>query len=80
MVNSDYAFIYIDASGKESASDAQLYNSSDLKEGMERNLIMGFPGSEPFSNDIQNLPFVIVGNDACSLSKARRVVENASTS
>uniref|UniRef100_A0A8C5RXQ9 Uncharacterized protein n=1 Tax=Laticauda laticaudata TaxID=8630 RepID=A0A8C5RXQ9_LATLA len=39
--------MYIDASDNGSASDAQVYNASDLKEGLERNLIMGFPDPEP---------------------------------
>lgn len=67
MVDADYKFIYIDASSKGSASDAQVYNASDLKDGLERNLIMGFPGPDPLPNDTQDVPYFIVGDDAFSL-------------
>ena len=33
MVSSDYKFLWVDVTGKGSASDAQVYNNSELKEG-----------------------------------------------
>lgn len=59
MVDIAYNFIYIDASRKGSASNAQIYNSSDLIEGLERNLIIGFLGAEPLPNDTQNVPYFV---------------------
>ena len=49
MVDSDYKFIYIEASDK--GSDAKMFNSCDLKEELERNLNMSFTGSEPLFYD-----------------------------
>ena len=66
MVDIAYNFIYIDASRKGSASNTQIYNSSDLIEGLERNLIMGFPGQQPLSNDTQDVPYFVVGDVAFS--------------
>ena len=67
MVDSDYKFIYIDTSGNGSASDAQIYNASDLKDGLERNVLMGFPAPDPLPDDTQDVPYFIVGDDAFSL-------------
>uniref|UniRef100_A0A8C5RC91 DDE Tnp4 domain-containing protein n=1 Tax=Laticauda laticaudata TaxID=8630 RepID=A0A8C5RC91_LATLA len=68
MVDADYKFMYIDASGNGSSSDAQVYNASDLKGGLERNLIVGFPDPEPLPNDTQDVPYFIVGDDTFSLT------------
>jgi hypothetical protein len=34
VVTSDYKFLWIDVSGKESSSDAHIYNASDFREGL----------------------------------------------
>ena len=67
MVSSDYKFIWADVSGKGSASDAQIYNHSDLKKGLENDDIMGWPRPDPLPNDTQDVPCFIVGDDAFAL-------------
>ena len=67
MVSSDYQFIWADVSGKGSASDAQIYNHSDLKKGLENDDIMGWPRPDPLPNDTQDVPYFIVGDDAFAL-------------
>ncbi|KAI8509463.1 hypothetical protein Bbelb_133110 [Branchiostoma belcheri] len=66
MVDADYKFVWADIGGLGSASDAQVFNDSELKEAIENGSI-GFPDPEPLPNDIQDIPFFIVGDDAFSL-------------
>ena len=67
MVSSDYKFMWADVSGNGSASDAQIYNSSELKEGLESGTIVGWPRPDPLPNDTQDVPYFIVGDDAFAL-------------
>ena len=67
MVSSDYKFMWADVSGNGSASDAQIYNSSELKEGLESGTIVGGPRPDPLPNDTQDVPYFIVGDDAFAL-------------
>ena len=67
MVSSDYKFLWADVSGNGSASDAQMFNHSELKEGLENNNITGWPRPDPLPNDTQDVPYFIVGDDAFSL-------------
>ncbi|CAH1248880.1 HARBI1 [Branchiostoma lanceolatum] len=65
MVDADYKFIWADIGGLGSASDAQVFNGSELKECIEDGTI-DFPDPEPLPNDTQDVPFFIIG-DAFSL-------------
>ena len=67
LVTSDYKFLWVDVSGNGSASDAQIYNNSELKEGLENGTIMGWPRPSPLPNDTQDVPYFLMGDDAFSL-------------
>ena len=67
MVSSDYKFLWVDVSGKGSSSDAHIYNTSELREGLENDDIVGWPRPDPLPNDTQDVPYFIVGDDAFSL-------------
>ncbi|XP_041484662.1 putative nuclease HARBI1 [Lytechinus variegatus] len=67
LVSSDYKVLWADVSGNGSASDAQIYNQNELKQGLEIGDIMGWPNQDPLPNDTQDVPYFIVGDDAFSL-------------
>ncbi len=66
LVDADYKFIWADLGGMGSASDAQIYNNSELKEGTEGGTI-GFPDPEPFPNCEKAVPYFLIGDDAFAL-------------
>ena len=66
LVDADYKFLWADVGGAGSASDAQIYNHSELKECVEDGSI-GFPEPEPLPNDTENVPYFFVGDDAFAL-------------
>ncbi|XP_063859180.1 putative nuclease HARBI1 [Scylla paramamosain] len=69
MVSSDYTskFLWAAVSGNGSASDAHMFNHSELKEGLENANITGWPRPDPLPNNTQDVPYFIVGDDAFSL-------------
>ena len=66
-VSADYKFLWADVSGNGASSDAQMFNCSDLREGLEQDNIRGWPRPDPLPNDTQDVPYFIVGDDAFSL-------------
>ena len=56
LVDADYKFIWSDIGGMGSASDAQIYNASELKECVEDGSL-GFPDPEPLPNDNLDVPY-----------------------
>ena len=66
LVDADYKFVWADIGATGSASDAQIYNSSEIKEFVEDDTI-GFPAPDPLPNDYQNVPYFFVGDDAFAL-------------
>ena len=67
MVTSDYKFLYIDVSGQGHMSDAQIFNASDLRAGLDNDDIVGWPRPDPLPHDTENVPYFIVGDDAFAL-------------
>jgi hypothetical protein len=66
LVDADYKFIWADIGGTGSASDAQIYNNSELKELAEDG-DLGFPAPDPLPNDYQDVPYFFIGDDAFAL-------------
>ncbi len=66
LVDADYKFIWADVGGTGSASDAQIYNASELKECVEDGTI-GFPDPDPIPNDYNDVPYFFIGDDAFAL-------------
>ena len=66
LVDADYKFLWIDIGGFGSMSDAQIFNDSELKECLVDGTIE-FPDSDSIPNDSQNMPYIILGDDAFGL-------------
>ena len=56
LLDAHYKFIWADIGGMGSASDAQIYNASKLKECVEDGSL-GFPDPEPLHNGNQDVPY-----------------------
>ncbi len=66
LVDADYKFIWIDEGANGSASDAQIFNSSELRECIESGDI-GLLADVPLPNDDRPTPFFIIGEDTFPL-------------
>lgn len=66
LVDADYKFVWADIGGTGSASDAQIFNDSELKECCEDGTL-GFPDPEPLPGDTQDVPFFFIGDNAFAL-------------
>ncbi|VDH90223.1 Hypothetical predicted protein [Mytilus galloprovincialis] len=66
LVDSDYKFIWADIGGRGAASDAQLWNASDLKSAIEDG-DLDLPDAEPLPHDTEDIPYFYIGDDAFGL-------------
>lgn len=66
IVDGDYKFLYVDAGSTGSASDAQIWNSCEIKELVEADKL-GFPEAEDFPDGDRLIPYFFVGDDAFAL-------------
>uniref|UniRef100_A0A0P4W889 DDE Tnp4 domain-containing protein n=1 Tax=Scylla olivacea TaxID=85551 RepID=A0A0P4W889_SCYOL len=66
LVDADNKFIWEDVCGAGPASNAQIYNTSELKECVEDGTL-GFPDPVPLSNNNQDVPYFFIGDDAFAL-------------
>ncbi len=62
-----FLILWVYVSGNGSSSAAQVYNNSELREGLEQNNIMGWSQPEPLPHDTQDVTYFLVGDDAFSL-------------
>ena len=65
-VDADYKFLWVDIGANGSASDAQIFNTCELKEAIESGEI-NFPDPEPLLRDNIDIPYFLVGDDAFAL-------------
>jgi hypothetical protein len=66
LVDAEYKLVWADLSGKGAATDAQVYNDSELKQCIDDGTI-SFPDPEPLPNDNEDVPYFLVGDDAFAL-------------
>ncbi|VDH90220.1 Hypothetical predicted protein, partial [Mytilus galloprovincialis] len=59
LVDSDYKFICADIGGRGAASDAQLWNASDLKSAIEDG-DLDLPDAEPLPHDTEDIPYFYI--------------------
>ena len=67
IVRSDHKFLWVDVSGNGAASDAQIYNHSELRRGLENDSISGWPRPDPLPNDTQDIPYFTVVDNTFAL-------------
>lgn len=67
LVDAEYKFIWVDTGANGSAaSDAQIWNASEVKETIEDGTI-GLPAPDPLPGDDRPMPFFLIGDDAFAL-------------
>ena len=66
VMDADYKFIWVNVGARCSASDAQIWNQSDLKEVIEDGTI-GFLAAAPLPGDDRPIPYFIIGDDTFAL-------------
>ncbi|XP_041366759.1 uncharacterized protein LOC121381503 [Gigantopelta aegis] len=66
LVDADYKFLWVDVEVNGSASDAQVFNSLELKDAIDSSDI-NFPETEPLPHDDQDMPYFIVRDDVFAL-------------
>jgi len=66
LVDADYKFLWAQVGTPGSASDAGVFNHSNLEPAL-RTGTLGLPDPEPLPNDNQDTPYFIIGDDAFPL-------------
>ena len=56
LVDGDYNFIWVDAGSNGVSSDAQIWNSCELKDLIEEKRL-GIPEAEPLAEGAQDVPY-----------------------
>jgi hypothetical protein len=66
LVDADYRFIWVEVGANGASSDAQIFNSCELKEAILDGSI-DFPAPEPIVEGDQDVPYFLIGDDAFAL-------------
>ena len=66
QITSSSGQMWADVGSRGSASDAQIYNKSELKEFVKDGTL-GLPPPDPSPNDYQDVPYYFLGDDAFAL-------------
>ncbi|XP_041483828.1 putative nuclease HARBI1 [Lytechinus variegatus] len=66
LVDGNYKFLWADVGNPGSSSDAQVFNHSPLRRGLE-NGTLGLPDPEPLPDDDRDTPYFLIGDDAFPL-------------
>ncbi len=66
ICDADYKFIWVDVGAQGSASDAQIFNHTNLERAIEENW-MDIPGDAPLPQDDGDTPYFFIGDDAFAL-------------
>ncbi|XP_052222164.1 uncharacterized protein LOC127838414 [Dreissena polymorpha] len=66
LVDSNYKLIWVNVGANDSASDAQLFNNTELRTMLEINSL-NLPDSYPLPCDDKNTPYFLIGDDAFAL-------------
>ncbi|XP_060556342.1 uncharacterized protein LOC132717007 [Ruditapes philippinarum] len=67
LVDAYYKFIWVSVGAYGSASDAQLFNNTELRTMLEENSL-GLPDPDPLPGDDMNTPYFLIGDDAFPVS------------
>ncbi|XP_783499.1 putative nuclease HARBI1 [Strongylocentrotus purpuratus] len=66
LVDANYKFLWVDVGYEGSTSDAQLFNSCELKQRLKSDTL-GVPLPEPMTNDDVDTPYFFVADEAFAL-------------
>jgi hypothetical protein len=66
LVDADYCFIWVEVGANGASSDAQIFNSCELKEAILDGSI-DFRAPEPIVEGDQDVPYFFIGDDAFAL-------------
>jgi hypothetical protein len=66
MVDAEFCFIWVEVGANGASSDAQIFNSCELKEAI-LDCSIDFPAPEPIVEGDQYVPYYIIGVDAFAL-------------
>ena len=66
LLDAEYRFLWIDCGSRDSCSDAQIFNRSDLRDKIEDGTL-GLPAPEPLGEEGPELHYSLLGFDTVAL-------------
>ena len=77
-VDTEYKFLWVNVAASGSSSDAQIFNPSKLKRGIE-NGTLGLSPPEPLGPGLPDLHYFLLGDDAFAFFVSLSVLTNTQT-